>query len=151
MHKSEVKKRSHERAEQAETPIPLKLLIIDDEAVILETLALGFSMTSEFEVLTLSEVTLWRETIESFRPDVILVDYRMPTMMGDAFIQALNISGLRTSIPILVVGLYSATPFTTAQVQKLGADVFFSKPFSFQHILTTLQDLTLGHRSTDAA
>lgn len=119
----------------------IRILIIDDEPAILETVSLVFSMTTEFEVSTLSCVTQWRERVTNFKPDIILVDYRMPAMNGDVFIQALNASGLRAMVK--AVGIFSATPFSQAEVQGFGADAFFEKPFEVEELLSQLKALAV--------
>jgi DNA-binding response OmpR family regulator len=117
----------------------IRILIIDDEAPILATLSSVFEMEPDFEVLTLSDVLQWRETVAQFHPNIVLVDYRMPAMNGNLLIQALNASGMRAHIQ--VVGLISATPFTDAEVQRFGADTFFEKPFTIEHLVSTLRKL----------
>ncbi|MGZ3689485.1 MAG: response regulator [Bdellovibrionota bacterium] len=122
-----------------------RILIIDDEQSILDTLSLIFETEPDFEVLALSDVLKWREAIERFQPEMILVDYRMPAMNGDVLIQAINASGMRGRIR--AIGLFSATPFTHAEVQRLGADFFFEKPFNIDHLLSSLRESVRPRRA----
>jgi len=117
----------------------IRILVIDNETEILEMLSLIFSFEPDMEAFTLSDVLHWREAIERFHPSIVLVDYRMPAMSGESLIQALNASGLRSSIQ--VVALFSATPFSPAEIQKIGADVFFEKPFDIKNLVSSLRSL----------
>jgi DNA-binding response OmpR family regulator len=123
----------------------LRVLVIDDERTILDSLALAIEMTDGFEVSTLQDVTQWRERILSFKPEIILVDYRMPAMNGDAFIEILNATVLRSAIKCL--GMFSATPFSPSDLQRIGADIFFEKPFEIENILFQLK--AIARRTSD--
>jgi DNA-binding response OmpR family regulator len=122
-----------------------KILIIDDEPAILETLSMLLGLDSNFKVDTLNDVARWREKVLAIQPDIILVDFKMPAMNGDEFIKALSASGLRKSVK--AVCLFSATPFSPAQVQKMGADAFFEKPFEIETILSQLYQLLAPPRT----
>jgi CheY-like chemotaxis protein len=127
----------------------LRILIIDDERAILETLSLALELTGEVEVSTLQDVTQWQDRVLRFKPDIILVDYRMPAMNGDVFIEALGAAGLRSAIKC--VGLFSATPFSQADLQRVGADVFFEKPFEIENLLFRIKEAAHSGESHAAA
>ncbi|MEO5970429.1 MAG: response regulator, partial [Bdellovibrionia bacterium] len=126
----------------------IRVLVIDDETAILETTSLVFQLDSGFEVFTLKDSLKWKETIEQVRPQILLLDYRMPHMNGDEVIEALNLAGLRASINVLA--LFSATPFPSSAIQKLGADVFFEKPFEIEYLLSKLRELFKTSQERDS-
>lgn len=120
----------------------VKILVIDDDAAILETISMILEMDGGFEVATLDDARQWVSVVKTFRPDVILVDYRMPTMTGDQFIRMLNASEFRATVR--TVGLFSATPLTADEVQKFGADFFVEKPFNIDRLTSILKQLDVA-------
>jgi CheY-like chemotaxis protein len=117
----------------------IKLLVIDDEIAIIETLSLIFSIEPDFEVSTLSDVTDWRASVERHRPEIILVDFRMPVMNGDEFLKTLKDS--RCCPWVKAVALISATPLSADQIQSAGADAFIRKPFQIDQLVSDIRAL----------
>jgi DNA-binding response OmpR family regulator len=116
-----------------------RLLIIDDDRAILSSLEMVFQMEPGFLVSTLDDVRCWSKVVQEFRPDVILVDFKMPEMSGGEFIEALGKSGLRAAIRAVV--LFSASPLGHDVARRLGADDFFLKPFSIDAVIQRIKKL----------
>ena len=117
--------------------------------MILETISLVLEIEQDFEVMTLNDPSKWRSAVEQFKPDILLVDYRMPAMRGDHLIQSLNSAGLRSSIQ--VVGLFSASKFSPDDVQKIGADLLIEKPFNIDELLFRLREEMQCHQKQRVA
>ena len=103
---------------------PLKILAIDDEPVIRDSIA-AYLEDSGFKVLQAGDgqqgLTLFREKT----PDLVLLDLRMPEMDGLAFLEALRQE--ESDTPVIVV---SGTGMLQDAIEALraGAHDFVTKP-----------------------
>ena len=68
----------------------VKVLIVDDSAVVRKILSMGLSKDREIEVVgTAADPFIARDKIISLKPDVITLDVEMPRMDGISFLQRL--------------------------------------------------------------
>lgn len=113
------------------------ILVVDDEPSIRDFLA--FVLEDEgFRVITAGN---GREALDLARrspPDVVLTDLMMPVADGYELI-----NGIRSqNIPVRAIIAMSAV--SIAGDREPNADLFFSKPFEVEQILTSVQAL-LSH------
>ncbi|MFN7685170.1 MAG: response regulator transcription factor, partial [Oligoflexia bacterium] len=108
-----------------------KLLVIDDEPEICALITETFS--GEFEVASASDGTSGIRAAIQNRPDLVLVDLRMPGMDGIEVCKVLreNFSALETS-PLLMV-MTGRDDAEVASFQS-GADDFVAKPFGLEQL-----------------
>lgn len=116
-----------------------RVLIVDDEAGIRDSLRLLLS--SSFEVKTAEDGSQALGIVESFVPDLVLLDVTMPTMGGIDTLRELK----NRSLPAPVIMLTAASTVKTAvEAMKLGAVDYINKPFDVgeltEIILATLQN-----------
>jgi DNA-binding NarL/FixJ family response regulator len=81
---------------------PTRLLIVDDHPVVRDGLRGMFAGAQDFEVI--GEAADGEEALllaQSLRPDVILMDLRMPGMGGAAAIRELAVRGVTASVLVL--------------------------------------------------
>jgi two-component system, chemotaxis family, protein-glutamate methylesterase/glutaminase len=71
------------------TPQPLHVLVVDDSAVVRQTLGAILSQTRGTSVATASDPIIAMEKMRVRRPDVILLDLEMPRMDGLTFLRKL--------------------------------------------------------------
>jgi two-component system chemotaxis response regulator CheB len=71
------------------TPRPLHVLVVDDSAVVRQTLGAILSQTRGMSVSTASDPLIAMEKMRVQRPDVILLDLEMPRMDGITFLRKL--------------------------------------------------------------
>jgi len=105
----------------------VKVLIVDDSAVVRKILSTGLSKDHEIEVVgTAADPFIARDKIINLKPDVITLDVEMPRMDGISFLQR-----LMTYYPLPVIMVSSLTQAgceTTLKALEVGALDFVTKP-----------------------
>jgi DNA-binding response OmpR family regulator len=109
----------------------LRILIIDDDV---DLLFLGSSLLKQrgFDVLSLSSADKAFETIQSFKPHLILLDVKLGDQDGRNICLKLKKDPETNFIKVI---LYSAFPETSVEYSKYGADDFVVKPYEFNHLV----------------
>ncbi|NBE09149.1 protein-glutamate methylesterase/protein-glutamine glutaminase [Paragemmobacter ruber] len=108
-------------------PRPIRVLIVDDSAMVRKVLSLGFSADPGLEVMgeASSAEAAW-EIMQKDRPDVVTLDVEMPRIDGLTF--------LRRFLPMLPVPVVMISSLTragaeiTVQAMQAGAVDVISKP-----------------------
>jgi len=83
------------------------------------------------------------EKAEGWKPDVILMDVRMPVMDGPTAINILRGQPETEHTPIIVLSAYSDSK-TRDACKRAGADTFLTKPVDIEKIDTVIK-AHLGH------
>jgi CheY-like chemotaxis protein len=81
-------------------------------------------------------------------PGLILLDRRLPDMLGDEVLRRLKAEAGTAAIPVVVLSGDSASE-VAAETRNLGAADFLGKPFEFHELLTII-DRFSGPKPTDA-
>lgn len=105
----------------------IKVLIIDDSAVVRETLSKILSEDKDFEVIgTAQDPIIALKKLETITPDVITLDIEMPRMDGIAFLKQL----MQTNpIPVVVCSSMAESGSQNAlQAMEYGASDIILKP-----------------------
>ncbi len=104
----------------------LKILIIDDEEVVLDscTLILG---EENYQIATAINGELGISLVKEFRPDLVFVDLKMPGLSGFQVIE--GIVAIDPNIVTIVITGY-ATLSSAIEAMKKGAYDFLPKPFT---------------------
>lgn len=85
-------------------PAKRKILIVEDDAVLLDTLTLSFE-TEDFEVHVANNGEIGLEKFKSVKPDIILLDLLMPKVDGIEMLKQLRQFEGNTAnkIPVIVL------------------------------------------------
>jgi DNA-binding NtrC family response regulator len=122
-----------------------RVLIVDDEPLILEVLSEHFK--TEFEVETAINGADALGAILRRRPDVVLLDINMPRMNGVEVLK--DIKQIDESIAVIMVTANEQVTLA-AEALKSGAFGYVPKPFDFRyldHMLAAIFDAPRGsHR-----
>ncbi len=104
-----------------------RILVVDDEEdyrlIIRDVL-----MAGGFEVKTCVDGQEGVEALASFRPDVLLVDWNMPKMDGEALCRVVRGDERFRAVPILMLTV-RRTPDEELEALHFGVDDFLVKPF----------------------
>jgi DNA-binding response OmpR family regulator len=79
-----------------------KIAIIEDESAIRRMYALKLKF-SDFEVCEATDGEHGLKVIEEHRPDLILLDIRMPKMSGDEMLRELRATDWGEKIPVIIL------------------------------------------------
>lgn len=105
----------------------IRVLIIDDSALVRQLLSEMLSKDQEIEVVGVaSDPFVAREKIKKLNPDVLTLDVEMPRMDGITFLR--NLMRLRPMPVIMVSSLTERGADITLQAMELGAIDFVTKP-----------------------
>src|SRR5579862_2655018 len=124
-----VRFRSHPGAMEA---VPsARLLVVDDEATILELLS-GSLRLAGFEVVTAASGAGAVRAAASSRPDLVLLDVMMPD--GDGFEALRRIRSGGSQVPVIFLTARDEVP-DRVKGFALGGDDYLIKPFSLEELL----------------
>ena len=116
-----------------------KILVADDEPEIVQALQIrlkeaGYEVVVAFDVIQ----TIYQAHKE--KPDLIILDIRMPAGDGIGVYEKLKISSETAVIPVIFITAY-ANDEIVKKVSEMGAEGFFAKPFSVDKLLIKVKTL----------
>lgn len=119
----------------------MRILIVDDSAIVRERLAAMMAQLSESIELIghAQDAQEAREAIECLKPDLVVLDIRMPAGNG---IDVLREIKKETSGPVVLILTNYPYPQYRKTCMQAGADYFFDKSAEFGKIAEVLQKLT---------
>ena len=103
-----------------------RILVVDDNPGNLKLFTLLLA-SPRHELQTAATAHHALELLESFRPDLIVLDVQLPDLDGLELTRRLKADPARRDIPILVVTAY-AMKGDEERVRAAGADGYVSKP-----------------------
>ena len=114
---------------------PVKVLVVDDEANIVELLTVSLKFQG-FDVRSANSGTDALRVAREFRPDAYILDVMMPGMDGFELLGKLRQEGLDG--PVLYL---TAKDGVDQRIHGLtiGADDYVTKPFSLEEVITRLR------------
>lgn len=118
---------------------PAHLLVIEDS----ETQAVRLMLEFEAEGFTVSRVATAEQGLVFLQdqlPDLLIVDYFLPGMRGDAFCRQIRLHP-RTRQLLLLMLTAESSPLTQVQLLDSGADEYVPKSEDFQVLLLRVQAL----------
>jgi DNA-binding response OmpR family regulator len=122
----------------------IKLLIIDDDAHLRESLAEVLEMEG-YECLQAGAAKEGIETARKNNPEVVIMDIQLPDSSGFQICQTLR-KGSREVILIMMTGRFLSAEEKTQGFQ-LGADEYITKPFDLQELSVRIRQLLSRGRS----
>ena len=110
-----------------------KVLVVDDDAEIVELIVEVLERDGRFEVKTASSGYEAGMATERFRPELILLDYMLPDVNGNVVCQTIRRNPEFENIKIVIVsGVVKEDEI--AQLLKSGAEDFIRKPFNITEL-----------------
>lgn len=118
----------------------MKILVVDDNPDILDAVELVM-ITEGHQANTLLNAKKVFEEVDSFNPDLIILDYLLSGSDGREICKKLKNAEKTAAIPVIMI---SAHPSVEDSVKDFGADAFLSKPFSVDELISTIQEHASG-------
>jgi excisionase family DNA binding protein len=124
---------------------PPKILVIDDDPLIVSMLDDFLTTDGRYKVEVAQDGYEGLIKVGSFRPDLVILDIRMPGLDGFQVCQRVKTNpGSRATRILVMTG--HAEGDTAARIVKAGADVFLEKPVRLTRLQAEL-DRLLGASS----
>jgi CheY-like chemotaxis protein len=114
----------------------IRILYVEDAAVIRDTIA----KLLELNGYNVEYAKNGKEGVDkalSWKPDVVLMDLRMPVMDGYKAISEIKLDPRTRHLPVFVVTAWSSKKERT-QANAAGADEFFVKPPDLHRLMETI-------------
>jgi two-component system chemotaxis response regulator CheY len=112
-----------------------RILVVDDDESIRQVVTL-FLEDEGFDVRTVSNGQVALDIIDDYRPDIILLDLRMPVMDGFEFVQRYR-AGPGPHAPIVA---FVATLHGEQDRDRIAAASLLEKPFDLEDLLRAVAE-----------
>lgn len=119
---------------------PKRILVVDDEAEILELFRDALARQGKYDVQTASTGYEAGMLTEAFKPDLIILDYMLPDVNGNIVCERIKAHpDMKTTRIIFISGVVN--PDEVDQLLQAGADEFIKKPFNIDYVLQRIGQL----------
>lgn len=116
---------------------PSRVLIVEDEPAIAELIAINLRHHG-FEPIIAGDGEQAQRELDAVLPDVILLDWMLPTTSGLALVRKWRSDARTRPVPILMLTARSDEP-DKIQGLDAGADDYVTKPFSTQELMARIR------------
>lgn len=118
---------------------PKTVVVIDDDKRVVELLQIALA-GSGYRTFSAADGEQAIGLVEKVRPDIVVLDVRLPKKNGYQVCEALRSSPLTHAIPVIMIsGLVE--PSARVQGLRCGAEDFLTKPFSPKELLLRIQKI----------
>jgi CheY-like chemotaxis protein len=114
---------------------PARVFVVDDDVFVRRLLRMTLP-AEEYEIAEAADGDIALAMIEVQRPDLVLLDWRMPATPGETVLRELK--ARHSDLAVIVL---TAEGEHRASARSLGADAFLTKPFSPMELLRTVEQL----------
>ncbi len=114
-----------------------KILIVDDEQGIVEEVKSYFEEEG-YEIRTADTGKEGIETLKEFKPDILLLDMKLPDMSGLAVLKNCKETSPATKI---IVNTGYVDQNIIDEAERLGRDAFLQKPFNLERLQQEIDTL----------
>ena len=125
-----------------------KILIVDDDDDLRESLVDQLLLHEEFDVLSAAKPSIGLELAESERIDLILLDVDMPELDGREMCKKLRRAGFKS--PIIMLTGQDSDAHTILGLAA-GANDYVTKPFRFAVLLARIRSQLRQHEQSEDA
>lgn len=113
------------------------VLLVDDEPDILKTVVFRLKKAG-YQVITAEDGKAGLELARKERPDLILLDLRLPVMDGCDVCQRLKSDDNFKKIPVIFLTA-SVVDKITDKIKEFGAEDYIIKPFETEELLNKIR------------
>lgn len=117
-----------------------RVLVVDDDAAIVEMFTDLLERDGRFELRTASTGYEAGIITEQFRPDIILLDFKLPDVNGNTVCRTIRSNPSYEHIRIIAISGV-ADPDEVEELRSAGADDFIRKPFDINAVIDRMSEL----------
>lgn len=117
-----------------------RVLVVDDDEAIVEMFIELLERDGRFEVKTASTGYEAGILTEQFRPDIILLDFKLPDINGNAVCRTIRSNPKFEHVKIIVISGV-ADPDEVEELRAAGSDDFIRKPFDINEVISRMSQL----------
>jgi DNA-binding response OmpR family regulator len=125
-----------------------KILIVDDDDMLRETLREQFSLHDEFTVTDVANATAGVKAVKADHADLVLLDVNLPDMDGREACKIMRRNGYKG--PILMLTAQGSDSDTILGLDS-GANDYVTKPFRFGVLLARIRAHLRQHEQSEDA
>ena len=115
------------------------IMMVDDEPINTDVIQIHLETAGYKNFLITDRSGEAMELLRNQKPDVLLLDLKMPDVTGFDILSEMRREQLLKNIPVIVL-TSSTSPETKLEVLKLGASDFLSKPVDSSELILRLQN-----------
>jgi DNA-binding response OmpR family regulator len=119
--------------------MPAKVLLVEDDPVILRLLEVNFDLEG-FDVVLARDGQEGIDQARSAEPDLVISDIMMPNVSGLELVQTLKADPATAGIPIILLSAKAQSADLKAGLDA-GADDYVTKPFEPLELVERVQAL----------
>ena len=112
-----------------------KILIVDDEPGIVEEIS-SFLAEEGYEICTADTASDGMRQVEAFKPDLILLDMKLPDQPGMEVLRLVKRVSPSTKV---IVNTGYVDQKMIDEAEALGRDAFLQKPFNLERLLDEVE------------
>ncbi len=117
--------------------MPKQILIIEDDRDILQVLETVLTY-NEFTVTGIEQTDDIYESIEEYKPDLVLTDFLLSGQNGGKICQLIKSKKETCHLPVVLISAY---PELATQFGNFGFDAFINKPFNIGDLVNVIDNL----------
>ncbi len=114
-----------------------QILIIEDDSDILQVLETVL-VYNEFTVTSIEGTDDIFESVETYKPDLILTDYLLTGLNGGKICQLIKGNKDTCHLPVILISAY---PELATSFGNFGFDAFINKPFNIGELVDKIEEL----------
>ena len=127
-----------------EPPIVRHILHVDDDPMLATLVQRILASRTDVRLLSATHGRTAMEMLSETRPDLILLDLRLPDMSGEELLRRLHTDNQTRDIPVVVLS-GDTTPEVMTRMVTHGATEYLAKPFTASQLRALVADL-IDHR-----
>jgi len=114
-----------------------KILIIEDDISLSETISMALRAKG-YEIFEYSDSDGALDIASDFLPDLILMDYLLPSWNGGELCSTIRAVDILKNVPLIIMSAYARLLFS---IGDYGCDAVLQKPFELQKLETVINKL----------
>jgi len=117
-----------------------RVLVVDDDEAIVDMFSELLLRDGRFEIKTASSGYQAGIITEQFRPDILLLDYKLPDINGTNVCRTIRANPNFGHVKIIIISGV-ADPDEVQELMAAGADEFIRKPFDINDVISRVAEL----------